>query len=481
MVDFQELQQLRAQARQLQDEVKSLKLKEENGALREENLQLKFELQTVRLKDEVQRLTEENRQLKEDNQQLMKEVTQLKAENDKLRAENNRLQGENSGLSQAQSSRSQQSQSQRGVKRRGHPRSTVVRSATNTFTPSASQVVVEPNSDSGVEKDEKLGDIIVFASGGNGDDVNDFEDPGEHSDASNDAVDILTPTFEGQGGRVPVTDSLDTDFTVVKCEPEWDQGQTDSLPRDHVTTGGRPTRSSTVARRELGGAAETAEQSSASQNQIRDVNARLMTPTKRIPEKRTTTQEDPILVDDDSEDCAEDAEKSKKFVCPDCSRKYSSRHALTKHQRKKHNDEILVSQIRCPKSGCDRTFANMVKLSVHLSKGHAEEKYFHCEKCEKRFGVRRYLVEHQRRCQQHSFKCGSCNMAYSSRTALTDHTKVEHEGISFCCPCGKVYQWSSSLRQHMKKCKRNASAKPQLRPDEPQLLQAEKQLVSELS
>ncbi|XP_005113545.2 uncharacterized protein LOC101851472 [Aplysia californica] len=143
----------------------------------------------------------------------------------------------------------------------------------------------------------------------------------------------------------------------------------------------------------------------------------------------------------------------KHHVCKICGFRFFEAHALRRHEEThKHKTQRQYAYI-CSK--CHAGYNNKTNFVDHMNK-HTGEKPYACPQCDKRFAYRSMLSRHK--VYAHSsarpFSCEFCAKSFRFNSSLAEH-RVLHTGVSrnVCGSCQKAFGAKSSLRQHQKRCR----------------------------
>ncbi|XP_041981547.1 zinc finger protein 808-like isoform X1 [Aricia agestis] len=134
-------------------------------------------------------------------------------------------------------------------------------------------------------------------------------------------------------------------------------------------------------------------------------------------------------------------EEKRKYKCGFCSESYLTEEILEQHL-KQHGETKICSV-------CQKTFADMLALNMHVFKLHRRKLYL-CSYCGKKFESSRQLHSHQ---QRHMgikrFACTLCPKKFISKGELRDHVAT-HTGERHykCKQCNAAFKNRSTLDQH---------------------------------
>jgi hypothetical protein len=113
--------------------------------------------------------------------------------------------------------------------------------------------------------------------------------------------------------------------------------------------------------------------------------------------------------------------KERKYICQHCSKGYTSQGAMLQHVGKAH----LEKNFECHK--CSRKFATNVRLQIHIQETTSAENSFVCQVCEERFSSAASLFEHSGKSHKmKAWKCETCGGGFRGKYILHAHMKKMH-------------------------------------------------------
>ena len=116
-------------------------------------------------------------------------------------------------------------------------------------------------------------------------------------------------------------------------------------------------------------------------------------------------------------------------------------------------------KVRSKCGDCGKIFSTNASLAIHIAGVH--ENRYRCSKCDRMYGSRSGLYEHERQHQdgfEKKFICGydDCRKSFSGRSQLETHLCVKHTNHKrYKCDnnnCQRTYANMYAYLQHMKKC-----------------------------
>ncbi|CAG9772884.1 unnamed protein product [Ceutorhynchus assimilis] len=167
-------------------------------------------------------------------------------------------------------------------------------------------------------------------------------------------------------------------------------------------------------------------------------------------------------------------EKSKKFTCDLCGKRFARHNSLTIHRRshtsktpytceichkKLSGSHSLGNHLKIHKGEkkhncaiCGSTFIHRFSLTAHM-RIHTGEKPFACNICHSKFSSNSYLKVHIRtHTLEKPYKCKWCQKRFTSRCSLTAHEKAHTGEKKYQCDyCGWRSARSADLQTHIRK------------------------------
>ena len=124
-----------------------------------------------------------------------------------------------------------------------------------------------------------------------------------------------------------------------------------------------------------------------------------------------------------------------------------NRQDMKRHVRTMHSE--IRERIKCSK--CDKTYACLNNIKIHMKMVHDKIKDHHCEHCDNAFStksdLKRHMITHS---DWNRIKCRKCGKIIASQLYLKAHIKRVHEKIKdhHCEYCDKAFSTSSDLSKH---------------------------------
>ena len=140
--------------------------------------------------------------------------------------------------------------------------------------------------------------------------------------------------------------------------------------------------------------------------------------------------------------------RERNFVCPICERSFGYKHVLQNHERT-HTGE---KPFECKE--CKKRFTRDHHLKTHM-RLHTGEKPYNCHHCDRQFvqvaNLRRHLRVHT---GERPYQCTSCDSKFSDSNQLKAHVLIHNGEKPFPCgKCGGRYRRRHHLIHH--KCPRD--------------------------
>ncbi|CAB0044818.1 unnamed protein product [Trichogramma brassicae] len=140
-------------------------------------------------------------------------------------------------------------------------------------------------------------------------------------------------------------------------------------------------------------------------------------------------------------------EGRKNYACDKCEKVFRTRRYILVHQRTVHEGR---RDFECDK--CEKKFGNKQQLLRHRSAVHEGRKDYRCDKCEKMFGDPSTLIRHRKVFHEgrHDFTCLNCEKKFGYKADLLRHQRTVHEGCKdfVCDKCGKKFGEKWIMIQH---------------------------------
>ncbi|CAL4122293.1 unnamed protein product [Meganyctiphanes norvegica] len=140
----------------------------------------------------------------------------------------------------------------------------------------------------------------------------------------------------------------------------------------------------------------------------------------------------------------------KPYECTECNFKSSHSQSLRSHLRKVHNkrDEDIYT---FPCSKCEKKFASMGEVQLHLKLKRCE---FKCPHCNFMCKLSKDMKKHRkyRHYTKRNIACPECPRTFQSNWQLEKHITAIHDGekLYLCGQCNKSFGFKASLQKHLK-------------------------------
>ena len=133
------------------------------------------------------------------------------------------------------------------------------------------------------------------------------------------------------------------------------------------------------------------------------------------------------------------------FHCDKCDQKFGSQSSLRSHVKQSHEG----IKFTCP--SCGLVFDRKDKLTKHERVTHSIDEKYRCMDCGKQFGSDKLLQIHKTRHEEPQFQCTYCPKKLKTALSLKHHERYHTGEKPFVCPeCGNGYVAKEKLRQHLK-------------------------------
>lgn len=148
--------------------------------------------------------------------------------------------------------------------------------------------------------------------------------------------------------------------------------------------------------------------------------------------------------------------RDKSFTCQTCNRSFGYKHVLQNHERTHTGEKPYACSI------CQKRFTRDHHLKTHM-RLHTGEKPYHCEHCDRQFvqvaNLRRHLRVHT---GEKPYACDRCKSKFSDSNQLKAHLVIHQDEKPFRCEtCNASFRRSHHLINH--KCT-NSPLTPAMSP-----------------
>ncbi len=152
-----------------------------------------------------------------------------------------------------------------------------------------------------------------------------------------------------------------------------------------------------------------------------------------------------------------DADRWFIFSCSVCNSRLTDYESAQRHAERSHgrNDAKVITLYVCPV--CSLDFSRKASVLDHVSEAHTNNGAFRCAVCDRTFGSRRKLHNHQRMhrqtCRSQERQCEFCDFsAFGTSRVLQNHLKSKHRNrpeVIRCRLCDYVSMTDAGMRKHM--------------------------------
>lgn len=130
------------------------------------------------------------------------------------------------------------------------------------------------------------------------------------------------------------------------------------------------------------------------------------------------------------------------FACDDCGITFQTKHALTNHRVKIHQEMFSCRH-------CNDHFGSSRLLDNHQNDCKAKEMSFQCEMCDEKFVNKEAMTFHIIRHYDDGFSCPICFSKFTTENELDIHRKKDHKVTIPCTMCIQDFDSTEEYKKHL--------------------------------
>ncbi|KAJ8675114.1 hypothetical protein QAD02_010900 [Eretmocerus hayati] len=139
----------------------------------------------------------------------------------------------------------------------------------------------------------------------------------------------------------------------------------------------------------------------------------------------------------------------KLFKCPDCDKTFRQAYILRKHQKVHERQKPDAPTYGCDQ--CDYRTKHKFYIQSHIYRVHTDDYLFTCDRCGKRFKMKRELKDHQVLHNDETHICDICGKIFKGKHLLRNHKRNHTITDDFQCKtCRRKLCTQEALDKHMK-------------------------------